>query len=224
MFAHLQGIDQDATRDALVDRLLKSLDLTLHADTQASELSGGNKRKLALAIAYIGNPRVILLDEPSAGVDPVSRRAMWQIITSAKTGRVVILTTHLMEEADAVCDHIGIMVNGALQCMGTSQHLKSRFGVGYSLELQTEEDSEAIDRVKRFVLEMVSQPVLEESFAGKSRWSLPRGRFNLPTLFRELVNSRERLRLRDFSLSQATLEGVFISFAKRQVPVEENLD
>jgi ATP-binding cassette subfamily A (ABC1) protein 3 len=127
MYAELKGIDPTLIPQ-LVERFLDAFTLRPHADKQTEQYSGGNKRKLSLAVALIGAPKVVLLDEPSTGVDPVSRRAMWSIISGAKKNRAVVLTTHALEEADVLCDRIGIMVNGALQCLGTSQHLKSKFG------------------------------------------------------------------------------------------------
>jgi ATP-binding cassette subfamily A (ABC1) protein 1 len=102
-------------------------------------LSGGNKRKLSVGIALIGSPPLIFLDEPSTGVDPAARRFMWDIIANISTLRKessVVLTTHVMEEAEALCARIGIMVGGRLRCLGSGQHLKGRFGQGYQLEFK----------------------------------------------------------------------------------------
>ena len=104
-------------------------------------LSGGNKRKLSFAIATLGNPSLVFLDEPSSGMDPESRRFMWNAIakfTGRNSKNSVILTTHLMEEAEALGTRIGIMVNGSFQCLGSTQYLKNRFGKGYELEIVTE--------------------------------------------------------------------------------------
>jgi ABC-type multidrug transport system ATPase subunit len=117
-----------------------------------------------------------------------------------------------MEEADAVCDEIGIMANGDLKCVGTSQRLKSKFGQGYMLEIHTQEDPVCIERVHRFVMDLVANTTVDESFGGKFRFALPRGAFSLPFLFRQIESNRDALQLRDFSLSQASLEQIFISF------------
>lgn len=90
-----------------------------------------------MAIAFMGAPPLIFLDEPSTGVDPAARRLMWNVISAVSTTRrecSVILTTHNMEEAEALCSRIGIMVGGRLRCIGSNQHLKARFGGGYQLE------------------------------------------------------------------------------------------
>ena len=104
--------------------------------------SGGNKKKLTLAISLLGSPEVCLLDEPSSGLDPMARRVMWKLIAAYGQGQSFLLTTHSMEEAEALCTRIGIMTNGELQCVGTSQHLKNKHAAGYVLELVVKEDED----------------------------------------------------------------------------------
>ena len=91
------------------------------------------------AMAIMGKPRVVFLDEPSTGVDPVARRFMWDIISEIcadEGGTTVILTTHNMEECEALCTRLGIMVGGYMRCLGSITHLRDRFGQGYQLELK----------------------------------------------------------------------------------------
>jgi len=107
------------------------------ADTACGNYSGGSRRKLALAVALVGEPRVALLDEPSTGLDPGARRAMWSTLQGPhvlKAGRGVVLTSHSMEECEALCGRLAIMAQGQARCIGSVQHLKSRFGGGYMLE------------------------------------------------------------------------------------------
>merc|ERR1719221_32543 len=122
--------------------LLDVLSLRKYADRRAGTYSGGNKRKLSVAIAMIGNPPIVFLDEPSTGMDPMARRSMWDFIRSTMGGRCVVLTTHSMEECEALCHRLCIMTAGQLRCLGTPQHLKSKFGHGYQLDLQLEDDEE----------------------------------------------------------------------------------
>ena len=92
-----------------------------------------------MTMALIGNPPIIFLDEPSTGMDPVARRFMWTVISRVSTLRKkssVVLTTHSMEEAEALATKIGIMVNGEFKCLGSIQHIKSKFGKGYELEIK----------------------------------------------------------------------------------------
>ena len=93
------------------------------------------KRRLSVGIAGIGNPRVVFLDEPTTGMDPVSRRQVWKLIQRLKRNRVLVLTTHAMEEADVLSDRIGVIVDGELRCVGTSLFLKNTFGDGYKLNV-----------------------------------------------------------------------------------------
>jgi ATP-binding cassette subfamily A (ABC1) protein 3 len=121
--------------DKLIDGVIKKLRLTDYKYKHADQLSGGNKRKLQTAIAILGNPLVVLLDEPSAGMDPAARRFMWKIVSGISKERkntCCILTTHSMEEADALSSRMGILVHGGIfRCMGTSEHIKRKFGSGY---------------------------------------------------------------------------------------------
>ena len=113
-FARLKGI-LSSLRQSVINHILKEMNLEEQRDKQASSLSGGNKRKLQVAIAIIGNPPIILLDEPSAGMDPEARRFMWSVISKLSQKRekcAVILTTHSMEEAEALSTRMGIMVTG----------------------------------------------------------------------------------------------------------------
>ena len=89
------------------------------------ELSGGQKRRLSIAIALVGEPAILFLDEPTTGLDPETRRNIWDILVAEKkAGRTIVITTHSMEEADAVCSRIGIMSKGCLRCLGSQTHLK----------------------------------------------------------------------------------------------------
>jgi ABC-type multidrug transport system ATPase subunit len=117
LFARLRGVPEDlVTR--VVNGVIDQLELTPHRGKLAMKLSGGMKRKLCVAIALIGDPEVVLLDEPSAGLDPVSRHNLWTVILKTMSNRAVILTTHSMEEAEALCKRIGVMINGQMRALG----------------------------------------------------------------------------------------------------------
>jgi ATP-binding cassette subfamily A (ABC1) protein 3 len=123
-----------------IEKILKDVDLIHLRSTVAKKLSGGSKRKLSLGIALCGGSKVVLLDEPTSGMDLTARRQMWEMLKSYKNDRIIILTTHYMDEADILGDRIGIMVAGKIFCLGPSLFLKGRFGVGYKLTLVKNEE------------------------------------------------------------------------------------
>jgi len=129
-YAAIKGI-VPSKRKWIVDKQIEEMDLTEYKNVRAEKLSGGNKRKLSVAMAMIGNPPIVFLDEPSTGVDPKAKRFMWQIVSKISTQRKqssVIITTHSMEEAEALCTKMGIMVAGKFKCIGSSQHIKDKYG------------------------------------------------------------------------------------------------
>ena len=138
-YARIKGIPAAMHHD-IVERAIVELNLADHRDKPSGTLSGGNKRKLSVAMATLGNPPIILLDEPSAGMDPEARRFMWTVvekISQRDKKSAVILTTHSMEEAEALSTKMGIMVRGGIfKCYGSSQHIKNKFGTGYECEIK----------------------------------------------------------------------------------------
>ncbi|CAK7342616.1 unnamed protein product [Dovyalis caffra] len=138
LYARIKGVADYRIDDVVMENLLE-FDLLKHANKPSFTLSGGNKRKLSVAIAMIGDPPIVILDEPSTGMDPIAKRFMWEVISrlSTRQGKTaVILTTHSMNEAQALCTRMGIMVGGRLRCIGSPQHLKTRFGNHLELEVK----------------------------------------------------------------------------------------
>jgi ATP-binding cassette subfamily A (ABC1) protein 3 len=117
----------------------------------ANTLSGGQKRKLSVAIALIGNSKIVILDEPTSGMDISARRKLWDMLKKYKQGRILILTTHYMDEADILGDRIAIMAEGEVQCIGSSLFLKNRFGVGYNLVI-AKTDRAPAPQIDKFIL------------------------------------------------------------------------
>ena len=176
LFARIRGVPEEDI-GALVETYVRALQLEEHAGKFVKDCSGGTKRKLSYGIALVGNPRIVLLDEPSTGMDPQSKRFVWNTISSSfKERRGAILTTHSMEEADAICSKIGILVNGELRCLGSSQHLKNKFGAGYLLEIKTQDWADLESKVRQLF------PLAEllESFPGCKVWSIQQ--VNVPSL------------------------------------------
>jgi len=138
LYGRVKGLS-GAALDAEVAEKLRTFDLTNFRDTRACQLSGGNSRKLCAAIAMVREPAVVLLDEPSAGMDPKARRFMWNVIQKIATSRkdsAVILTTHAMDEANALCSRVAIQCSGQIRCIGTPQQLKEWYGNGLELSVR----------------------------------------------------------------------------------------
>uniref|UniRef100_H3CTK4 ATP-binding cassette, sub-family A (ABC1), member 4a n=1 Tax=Tetraodon nigroviridis TaxID=99883 RepID=H3CTK4_TETNG len=124
LYARLRGVPE-AEISRVAEWAIQKLGLSEDADRSAGTYSGGNRRKLSTAVAMIGCPVLVLLDEPTTGMDPLSRRFLWNSIMSViQDGRAVVLTSHSMEECEALCTRLAIMVNGSFKCLGTIQHLK----------------------------------------------------------------------------------------------------
>ena len=144
LYASIKGVPRKYCKEA-AEAKLDDVGLNKKDRTRlAADYSGGMKRKLCVACATIGQPQIVFLDEPSTGMDPVARRDMWQVISDMVASdnvpeeerTSVILTTHSMEECEALCPRIGIMAGGKLKCLGSAQHLKTRFGQGYQVEMK----------------------------------------------------------------------------------------
>ena len=113
--------------------MIRDVGLTLDQDKNSCSLSGGNKRKLSVTLALVGGSKLVILDEPTSGMDLSARRGLWNMLRKYRRDRIIILTTHYMDEADVLGDRIGIMANGQLKCLGSSLFLKNKFGGGYKL-------------------------------------------------------------------------------------------
>jgi ATP-binding cassette, subfamily A (ABC1), member 3 len=127
--------------------------------------SGGNKRKVSVSIAFLAKPSLIFLDEPSAGWDAVAKRYLWSIINKAKDlGVCIVLTSHSMEECEALCTKLAIMVNGQFQCLGSIQYLKNKFGKGYSLLIksnQSDDVDKTTNKIIQFIKENINSSILK---------------------------------------------------------------
>ena len=140
LFAAFKGTPRSEVK-AEVEKMIQSVGLTEKRKSYSKNLSGGQKRKLSVGIAFIGGSRIVFLDEPTSGMDPYSRRFTWNVIRQHREGRVVVLTTHFMDEADLLGDRIAIMGDGKLRCCGSSLFLKSAFGVGYNMTIEKKDAS-----------------------------------------------------------------------------------
>ncbi|EFJ47434.1 hypothetical protein VOLCADRAFT_43681, partial [Volvox carteri f. nagariensis] len=126
LFGRIKGLRGSAL-EAAVAGGLDEAGLRDVADRPAGCYSGGMQRRLSVVCALVGSPRVLYLDEPSTGLDPASRRLLWKAVLAAKRRCAIVLTTHSMEEAEALCDRLGLVVGGCLRCIGSPQQLMARY-------------------------------------------------------------------------------------------------
>ncbi|XP_034485231.1 ATP-binding cassette sub-family A member 3-like isoform X4 [Drosophila innubila] len=315
IFCLLRGVPKDNVK-TMSEELAKSFGFMQHIDKMTVTYSGGNKRKLSAAIAMIGSPSVIYLDEPTTGMDPAARRQLWNMVCSIRdSGKSIVLTSHSMEECEALCTRLAIMVNGEFKCIGSTQYLKNRFSKGLILKIKvrrskdgfkssrllssgidssyrtqdskdsipstpvpyqntsnlslesikmphsngslelipadqmvtsvnnrdsidevTAETNSAVHRpdldtipgfsghkikdgihnVKEFVQQKFPQAILEEEYYGMLTYYIPLDAIKWSKIFGLMEESRYKLNVEDYSISQTTLEEIFLHFARHQ--------
>jgi len=216
LYAAMKDVDP-ATIQNRVDGFLNMMGIVEHKDKKAKNISGGTKRKLSFAISLVGEPTVAIMDEPSTGMDPASRHKMWEIVRQNVGDKASILTTHSMEEAEELCTNIGIMIKGKLECSGSPQELKERFGEGYQLDVKV--PVAKVTEFKDFLGKLFNETELVTKKSlnlGRMAYKIPKNQIKLSELFGAFEGNKGILEIEDYSISQTTLEQVFISFAKRQ--------
>uniref|UniRef100_F1RPC9 ATP binding cassette subfamily A member 14 n=1 Tax=Sus scrofa TaxID=9823 RepID=F1RPC9_PIG len=217
MYARLWGIPEKQINH-YVNKSIQSLNLEPYADKFIYTYSGGNKRRLSTAIALMGKPSVIFLDEPSTGMDPVARRLLWNTVTQTReSGKVIIITSHSMEECDALCTRLAIMVKGKFVCLGSPQHLKNKFGNVYILKakIKIDKDENKLKDFKDFMATTFPGSELKHENQGILDYYVPSkdNSWGKVTMFGILEEAKEEFHLEDYSISQITLEQVFLTFA-----------
>lgn len=213
LYCQLRGVVEEEIPQ-YVERMIQHLGLSPFATQPCGGYSGGNKRKLSLGMALVGNPKILFLDEPSTGMDPGARRFMWDLISSISRGRSVVLTTHSMEECEALCERLCIMVGGRMRCIGTTTHLKNRYGQGYQLDANT--GSQPVKPLSRFIRQNFPGAHVIEKHENSLKYSIPKGNYTLGELFGIFEHRRAELNISEYALSETSLEQVFISFARQQ--------
>ncbi|KAL3374613.1 hypothetical protein AABB24_006208 [Solanum stoloniferum] len=196
-----------------VEESLKSVNL-FHggvADKKAGKYSGGMKRRLSVAISLIGDPKVVYMDEPSTGLDPSSRSNLWNVVKRAKQDRAIILTTHSMEEAEHLCDRLGIFVDGSLQCIGNPKELKARYGGSYVFTMTTSSDNE--EEVEHMVRRLSPNANRIYHLSGTQKFELPKQEVRIADVFQAVEKAKSRFTVYAWGLADTTLEDVFIKVA-----------
>ncbi|KAL0019993.1 hypothetical protein WJX79_010913 [Trebouxia sp. C0005] len=184
-------------------------------DKQVQTYSGGMKRRLSVAISLMGNPAVVYLDEPSTGLDPASRRNLWDVVKAAKRNRGIILTTHSMQEAEVLCDRLGIFVDGQLVCIGNPKELTARYG-GYMVFTVTTPVGPDVAEAAAFVQQLCPSARPTYALGGTQKYELPTSEVSLSQVFVQMrqVQHQHLFVVLDWGVANAKLEEVFIKFAK----------
>lgn len=203
----------------LVNKWISLLGLEEYCDRACGTYSGGNKRKLSTALAFISNPSIILLDEPTSGVDPVTRRKLWIVLKECQGHKqTVIISSHSMDECEAVCDRLTIMAQGYMQCIGSVQHLKMLYGQGFVIliKLKSHSDDEVQNLKDQMTVAFEQKATLKDEHMVMLHYHIDGQTFKLSTLFSVMEKMKEELKIiDDYSISDSSLEHVFLSFAKK---------
>ncbi|OAQ66044.2 ABC transporter [Pochonia chlamydosporia 170] len=237
-YARIRGI---SNVDEQVDAVIRAVGLGVYTKVMAHTLSGGNKRKLSLAIALTGNPSVILLDEPSSGLDAAAKRVMWRTLETIVPGRSILLTTHSMEEADALANRAGIMAKRML-ALGNTDTLRHRFGDTLHVHLVSKtaphSTPEEMDYIRGWIAQTFSNAEIEqETYHGQMRYSIPcsvmphvksseKGGSSTPgsaigQLLVMLEENKEALGIAHYSVTPTTLNEVFLNIVGQHDILEE---
>ena len=223
-----------------VNKTLHDFELEDIQNITAKNLSAGQRRKLSIAISLVGGSEIIFLDEPSSGMDITSRRNLWEILKRQCEGRIIILTTHYMEEASVLGNRIGIINSGQMTCVGTPLFLIERFGKYMSLNIVKEENADndqIVDfiqsKVKNVEYEILSEEIMfripKSNFSSglakvenknlmsiknkNVKKKMSEGSMILVNMFDALDNDLKKLKIKSYSASMPTLEDVFLYFA-----------
>jgi ABC-2 type transport system ATP-binding protein len=199
-------------RGPSADEVIDLVQLGEKATARVGQLSGGQRQRLALACALVGDPELLFLDEPTTGLDPQSRRQLWELIERFKSdGRSILLTTHYMEEAERLCDRVAIMDHGRMIAQGTPRELIASLGAEHVVEFALA-DGASLDAVAMAAAAGTGAP----SRQGDT-WRLQVTELHqaMPALLGEL--RRQGAQLSELRTHSATLEDVFVTLTGRQL-------
>jgi len=200
-------------RGRSVDEVIDLVQLGEKRGARVGKLSGGQKQRLALACAMVGDPELIFLDEPTTGLDPQSRRQLWDLIIELRaSGRSIVLTTHYMDEAEKLCDRVAIVDHGRVIALGTPRALIASLGAEHVVEFTSPGSAEVLGAEELEALDGIQSARLHNEEWSLEVTELARA---VPALLRELA--RRGLPLEELVTHSATLEDVFVSLTGRQL-------
>uniref|UniRef100_A0A8C9DDQ7 ATP binding cassette subfamily A member 9 n=1 Tax=Prolemur simus TaxID=1328070 RepID=A0A8C9DDQ7_PROSS len=221
LFAKIKGILPHEVEQQ-VQQVLRNLEMENIQDILAQNLSGGQNRKLTFGIAILGDPQVLLLDEPTAGLDPLSRHRVWNLLKEGKSDRVVLFSTQFMDEADILADRKVFISNGRLKCAGSSLFLKKKWGIGYHLSLHLNEMCNP-ENITSLVKQHIPDAKLTAQSEEKLVYILPLERTNkFPDLYRDLDKCSNQ-GIENYGVSITTLNEVFLKLEGKSTLDESDI-
>ncbi|KAF4612016.1 hypothetical protein D9613_004324 [Agrocybe pediades] len=220
IYGRLKGLKKGTELDSSVEAVIQGTSLGMYADRLASKLSGGNQRKLSLAISLIGNPSVILIDEFSTGIDPKMKRDMWQTLRRVAVGKAVVITTHSMEEASALASSVGILAKRVL-AVGTTESLSARYA-SYEVHFTCRNREEVVKA--RSLMTHIPGSRMADDVA--TRFEVPISSsegegFTLSKLFNTLSSQGD---FTEYTVERASLESVFLKVIRQNNIREEDIE
>lgn len=184
-----------------------------------TSLSGGMKRKVCLALSLIGKPEILFLDEPTTGMDPISRHHIWELLHTIKDNTLMILTTHSMEEADELGDTICILHNGVINAYGSSIFLKNHFGEGYQVKIMCEPTKQ--HSVYEILNRTIRQYKIDTDAFGNMSVRIPNDFIGLiPSFIKEITKSHGIIK--EWGITNTTLEDVYMKLVSNNQAIQEN--
>ena len=212
-FAQLKGSTRKQANEE-IETLADDIQLRDKIDIAAGTLSGGMKRKLSLGIALCANSKHLILDEPSSGVDVRARRELWTILQKYRKNRTMLISTHYMDEAEALADRIVIIGKGQLKCEGTTSFLKTTLGQGYHLNLSLEQNFN-LSKIEDFVKQSIPDARLENNYGTEVKFLLPFASINhFTALFRSIDQSGSSIGIDNYGASITTMDEIFQNITK----------
>ncbi|XP_070381256.1 phospholipid-transporting ATPase ABCA3-like isoform X2 [Dermacentor albipictus] len=201
------------------DRLMSSIKETLRVVgledkvyNMPSELSGGMKRRLSIAMTLVSDPEVLILDEPTAGLDPETRRIVWDTLQNVGKKKTLLISSHDMEEADAIGDQIIIMASGVVVCSGSTAFLKRACGVGYKLTFAKVANAFKLNDVMNIVRHAAPEAIVDDD--KQEEVSIALGTLDnegFPAMFRALESSLQRLGIASIGVTVASMKDVYLT-------------
>ncbi|KAN0033049.1 hypothetical protein ACTA71_011257 [Dictyostelium dimigraforme] len=218
LFADLKGIPI-GERDFQIQKVLEQVKLTKVANDRCSTFSGGMKRRLSVAIACIGDPKIIFMDEPSTGLDPASKRRIYSLVKEIKKDKVIILTSHDMHEIEILAQNLVILNEGYMVCNGNSLQLKTKYGEGYSVQVIAK-SLEVIPEIVNFVTtslpncRFLKQSALQLNFGFPVNTD-PKIIVNFFKKLENITKDENNSLMRDWSISHSNMDDVFLKVTNK---------